>query len=104
MSATSMSSQHALRPLDRLVGRPVVDRDGRSAGRIHEFRVAITQDKWVITHYVLDVAGLLERLNVGVKLVLGTRSGGKVARADQVDLSDSAHPRLTCRREQLQDA
>ena len=38
----------------------------------------------------------MERLNVGVKVLFGIATGGKVARWDQMDLSDSAHPRLTC--------
>jgi hypothetical protein len=90
-------------PLDRLIGAAVVDRDGQPAGRIEEFRVDRSSGEWRITEYVLGMAGLLERLNVGFKLVLGGRRRGRVARVDQVDLSNPDHPRLTCRRDELAD-
>ena len=44
----------------------------------------------------------MERLNPGLKALFGVRAGGKVARWDQIDISDPAHPRLTCRIEELQ--
>jgi hypothetical protein len=104
MSASPSRRQSELLPLDRLVGRAVVDRDGRSAGRIQECQFDVRGREWVITAYVLGVGGLLERLNVGVKLVIGARIRGMLAPAPQMDISDPEHPRLTCRREELREA
>jgi hypothetical protein len=103
MTARPVGSRGELLPLDRLVGRVVVDRDGRSAGRLQELRVEVRNGEWIVTAYVLGMAGLLERLNVGVRLVLGGRLHGRTARPDQIDLSDPDKPRLTCRREELSD-
>jgi hypothetical protein len=101
MTSDSFSSHADLLPLDRLIGRVVVDKNGESAGRIQELRVEVRSSHWVVTEYVLGMGGLLERLNLGVRLVLGARVQGRVARADQIDISDPARPRLTCRRDEL---
>ena len=85
-------------PLDHLIGRPVLDPDGRSAGRIQELRV---NGDWIVTEYVLGMGGLLERLNVGVRLLLGAAVGASTARAGQIDISDPTRPRLKCRRDEL---
>ena len=90
-------------PVDRLLGRRVLDRDGQSAGRIQELRVDV-RDAWRVTTYVLGVGGLLERLHIGLTLLLGGRVRAKVVRADQVDLSDPERPRLTCGRDELPSA
>src|SRR6185436_11619735 len=39
---------------------------------------------------------LMERLNPGLKALFGVRAGGKVARWDQIGISDPEHHRLTC--------
>ena len=66
--------------LDRLLGREVLGRNGQRMGRIEE----------------------LERMNLGVKMILGLRGGGYVARWDQINLSDPDRPRLTCAVDELQ--
>jgi len=38
----------------------------------------------------------MERLNPGLKALFGVRAGGKVARWDQIGISDPEHHRLTC--------
>jgi hypothetical protein len=101
MTSDPRSSHAELLPLDRLIGRVVLDRNGESAGRIQELRVDVRSSSWVVTEYVLGMGGLLERLNVGLRLVLGARVKGRTARADQIDISDPARPRLTCRRDEL---
>ena len=58
----------------------VLGRNGQRMGRIEE----------------------LERMNLGVKMILGLRGGGYVARWDQIDLSDPDRPRLTCAVDELQ--
>jgi hypothetical protein len=88
--------------LDRLIGREVYTRDNRRLGRLEEFRAERRGDDWVIREYVIGTAGLLERLGLGVRLILGVkRSGGYVVRWDQLDLSEPARPRLTCSVEEI---
>jgi hypothetical protein len=99
-TAWSATSNDPL-PMDGLVGRRVIDCDGQSVGRIQEFRVRTAGADWVITHYVIGVAGLLERLGVGLRLLLGAKTSGYLARADQVDVSDPERARLTCSRDDL---
>jgi hypothetical protein len=103
MTTAPFRARGELLPVDQLVGRVVLDRDGQSAGRIEELRCEVRDSNWVVTEYVLGMGGLLERLNVGVRLVLGGRLHRRTARADQIDLSDPDKPRLTCRRDELRD-
>jgi hypothetical protein len=93
---------HELR-LDRLLGRRVVGRNNEPVGRIEEFRAVRRGTGCVATAYVIGGAGLLERLGVGMRLLLGRHNrGGYVARWDQIDVSDPERPRLTCSRDELQ--
>jgi hypothetical protein len=101
-----MNEQYAAVPdglaaLDQLVGRSVVGRDGESLGRIHELRVEVSGHDWVITHYVIGVAGLLERFGVGLKLLVGGRTSPYVVPVDQMDLSDPKQARVRCARSEL---
>lgn len=82
--------------LDQLVGREVLAGNNRRVGRLQEFRAEVRDGACVVTEMVIGVAGLLERLGLGVKMILGKTGGGFVARWDQIDLSDPVHPRLTC--------
>ena len=82
--------------LDLLVGREVLAGNNRRVGRLEEFRAEARDGTCVITEMVIGVAGMLERLGVGVKTLLGKTGTGYVARWDQIDLSDPVHPRLTC--------
>jgi hypothetical protein len=83
--------------LDRLVGRVVYTMDNRRLGRLQEFRVERRGHVWVVTEYVIGAAGLMERLGLGVRLVLGLeRPVGYVARWDQVEFSNPYRPTLTC--------
>jgi hypothetical protein len=83
--------------LDRLVGRVVRTANNRRLGRLEEFRAERLGSAWVIGEYVLGSAGLLERLGLGVRLILGlNRAGSYVVRWDQLDLSDPERPRLRC--------
>ena len=96
-------SRRAVRELrvDRLLGRQVVAKNHRPIGRLEELRVERDGGEYIITEYVIGAAGLLERLGLGVKLLLGRRRGGFVARWDQLDISDPDHPTLTCAVEEL---
>jgi hypothetical protein len=87
--------------LDRLLGRKVIGPDGRSVGRLEEFRAVQRGEDWLVTEYVLGPAGLLERLGLGTRVVLGWRRGGLVARWDQMDVTNPERPRLLCRVDEL---
>jgi hypothetical protein len=82
--------------LDRLLGRNVLDRAGHRVGRLEEFRAEPQGPRLLVTGYVIGAAGLLERLGLAVKLLIGRRVGGYLASWDQLDLSDETRPRLTC--------
>ena len=82
--------------LDLLVGREVLAGNNRRVGRLEEFRAEVRDGTCVVTEMVIGVAGLLERLGLGAKMILGKKGGGYVARWDQIDLRDPVHPRLTC--------
>jgi hypothetical protein len=88
--------------LDRLLGRQVVARNNQPVGRLEEFRAERHGNGGIVTGYVIGAAGLVERLGVGLKLLLGRRVGGYVARWDQMDISDPERPRLTCGLEELE--
>ena len=83
--------------LDRLVGREVYTANHRRLGRLHECRAERRGADWVVTEYVIGAAGLVERLGLGMRLVLGLeRPSGYVARWDQIDVSNPDRPTLTC--------
>jgi hypothetical protein len=89
--------------LDRLVGREVYTGNHRRLGRLEEFRAERRGTGWVITEYVIGAAGLMERLGLGVRLIVGIkRATGYVARWDQLDLSNPERPTLKCAVEQLE--
>jgi hypothetical protein len=87
--------------LDRLLGRQVLAGNNQPVGRLEEFRAEKRGAAFLITEYVIGVTGLAERLGVGVNLLFGRQGGGYVARWDQLDVSDTDHPRLTCSVEEL---
>ena len=89
--------------LHRLLGRQVLAGNNQSIGRIEEFRAEIRGTGCVVTEYVIGGAGLLERLGVGVRLLVGRTGKGSVARWDQIDITDPEHPRLTCPVSELRD-
>ena len=87
--------------LDRLLGRVVLARNNQPVGRLEDCRVEKHGRQWTISEYVIGSAGLLERLGVGMRLVIGLWPGGYVVRWDQLDISDPERPRLTCGVEEL---
>jgi hypothetical protein len=83
--------------LDRLLGRPVLTANNRRLGRLEEFRAERRGREWIVTEYVIGAQGLLERLGLGIRLLLGSeRAAGYVARWDQIDLTNPDRPRLSC--------
>jgi hypothetical protein len=89
--------------LDRLVGRMVVAGNNRTVGRLEEFHSEQRGDSFHIMAFVIGSAGLMERLNVGVRALFGLSGRGKIARWDQIDITDPDHPRLTCPVDELED-
>jgi hypothetical protein len=87
----------------RLIGRPVLARNNKSIGRLEEFRCELRGGSCVATEFVIGPAGLLERLGLGARLLFGLRHSGLVAKWDQIDLSDSDHPRLTAATSELRE-
>ena len=87
--------------LDRLLGRSVHAKDGRRIGRLEEFRACKEGSGWAVTEFVIGAAGLLERLDLGARLVLGLKTRGYLARWDQLHLEEEGHVRLTCAVEEL---
>jgi hypothetical protein len=90
--------------LERLLGRRVLGKNNQPAGRIEEFRAETGQNGLVVNEYVIGAAGLLERLGLTVGLLFGRRAAGHIARADQLDIRDPDHPRLTCSLAELRKA
>src|SRR3954470_19346343 len=91
--------------LDRLIGRQIRTGNNRQLGRLEECRAERRGDAWVITEWVIGSAGLLERLGLGVRMIVGMRAGKSfVARWDQLDLSNPDMPRLNCSLEDLKKA
>jgi hypothetical protein len=98
--AASPTNNHEVR-LERLLGRQVLAANNQALGRLEEVRVEQRQGRYVVTEYVIGALGLVERLGVGVKLLFGGLGSGYAARWDQLDISDSEHPRITCATEEL---
>jgi hypothetical protein len=91
--------------VDRLLGREVHTADGRRLGRLEEFRAERRGHAWFISEYVVGAAGLVERLGLGVRLLVGAdRPRGYVVGWDQLDLSDPDRPRLACAVQDLRRA
>jgi hypothetical protein len=83
--------------LDRVIGRKVAAANNRFIGRLEECRAERRGRTWVVTEWVIGPAGLLERLGLGARLVLGpAERNGFVARWDQIDFSNPDRPRLRC--------
>jgi hypothetical protein len=89
--------------LDQLLGRPLVAGNNRPVGRVEEFHCEQDGDVFRIVEVAIGSGGLMERLNVGVKALFGIGSGGKLARWDQIDISNPERPRLICTVDELRD-
>ena len=90
--------------LDRVIGRMLLAGNNRPVGRIEEFRAVQHGDYFDLTEFLIGSAGLMNRLNVGVRALFGKGRSGKIARWDQVDLSDPERPRLPCSVDELRES
>ncbi|HEX8169411.1 MAG TPA: hypothetical protein VF824_02595 [Thermoanaerobaculia bacterium] len=87
--------------LETLIGREVVDADGRRAGRIEEARARQSGKELVITEFLL-AHGRLERTSFLLHQLLAHVSPKSIRVPwEKLDLSDPRKPRLTCRVDEL---
>jgi hypothetical protein len=94
--AARATNNHEVR-LERLIGRQVLAANNRSLGRLEEVRVEQRGNRYVVTEYLIGAVGLVERLGIGMKVLLfGGRGSGYVVRWDQLDIRDFEHPHITC--------
>jgi hypothetical protein len=84
--------------VEQLIGRRVVDGDGRFAGRLEEVRARLDGDTCVVEEYHLGPAALVERLSAHV---LSRRHARRVP-WDKLDISDPDRPRLLCHPDDLE--
>jgi hypothetical protein len=82
---------------DQLLGRVVVAQNGRRIGRVEEFHAHKHGDGWMISEYALGAAGLLERLGVAARSILGVAPRGYLVYWNQLTLAEEGPLRLTCR-------
>ena len=90
-----MSTGNEVR-LELLIGTLVVDVDGIPLGRIEEVRAHRRGSECYIDEYVVGREGLAQRLGLHA-LGLTHKHEPSVIPWKKLDLSDPAHPRLTCR-------
>ena len=93
--------------LELLLGRHVLDRSGKSIGRIEEVRAECLGDEFVIQEFLVGRYALFERLSawdIGHSLLraFGAKalSGYRVS-WDKLDLADVNKPRLLCATDEL---
>jgi hypothetical protein len=94
--------------VERLLRKWVVDSEGEKVGRIEELLAADHDGECRVLEYHLGSYGMLEsigalgRMGASLARLISNRSHqGYAVRWDRMDLSDPAHPRLTCRRAEL---
>jgi hypothetical protein len=88
--------------LEQLVGRVVLTANNRPLGRIEEAHAELRDDGWFLIEWVVGPAGLLERVGLSTRLILGIgQRHGFVVRWNQLDLSNPDRPRLACSIDEL---
>ena len=96
--------------LEMLLGRKVIDIDGKSVGRIEEFLAEERDGEMVITEFHLGRQALWERLSIAglaysALLPLGARKGHATHKVPwhKMDLSDPKHPKLRGRKADVEE-
>ncbi len=89
--------------VQELVGRRVVDVNGKVAGRIEEIRAVWRGDDCFVEDFELGTAALFERLGLSARRLVGWRGRAEPIRIpwQQLDLSDPETPRMRCAIEEL---
>jgi hypothetical protein len=110
-----MTNTHAAPPdgrypelhVERLLGCRVHDRDGKALGRLEEIRVEEIDGELVAVEFHIGAQAIVERLG-GFALQLPFFNRLPVRRFEYrlswrlMDFSDPRRPRVTCRREELE--
>jgi hypothetical protein len=85
------------RQIGLLLGRRVLDREGRAIGRIEEFHAEQEGEHYVVAAVDLGPVALLERLAARhLGIIWPGRTRGYRVKWNQIDLEDEQHPRLLC--------
>jgi sporulation protein YlmC with PRC-barrel domain len=89
--------------LELLLGRKVLDSEGKKVGRILEVRAEQDGKDCVVREYLLGTAALLTRLGLSAGRMVGLpiRREPLAVPWDRMDLRNPEKPRLTCRLEEL---
>lgn len=89
--------------LELLLGRKVLDPEGKKVGRILAVRAEPAGEDCVVREYLLGTAALLTRLGLSARRLIGVpiRRKPLCVPWDLMDLSDPERPRLRCRVEEL---
>lgn len=84
--------------LELLLGRKVLDPDGKKAGRILAVRVGVEGEDCVVREYHLGTAALLTRLGLSAGAIAGLPVHSEPLRVpwEVMDLSNPGKPRLKC--------
>jgi sporulation protein YlmC with PRC-barrel domain len=95
-------SQKTVR-LQALVGELVYDVNGARVGRIRSVEAEREGDDCVVREYRLGGEALLSRLGLSALRLAGWHGHGEPLCVpwEQLDISDSEHPRLRCTKEEL---
>ena len=93
--------------VEHLLGRRVVDLDGRVLGRLEELHAEVVDGETVVTEFHIGAAALLERVGAFVTQLPFLRYipfSRRMYRVpwQQFDLSDTLHPRVHARRDDLE--
>ncbi len=98
--------------VEELLGRKVVDADGRKVGHIEDFVAERRSGELVVREFLTGETGTLSRLSVVtsrsvlffVHLLAGRLAGRRAGyriRWDEIDLSDPGHPKALLPRDRL---
>lgn len=89
--------------LELLLGRKVLDAEGKRVGRILAVRAETKGKDCVVREYLLGTAALLTRLGLSAQRLVGLPIHREPLCVpwDLMDLGDPERPRLTCRVEEL---
>ena len=95
-------------PVELLLGKRVVDSEGKNLGRIHEIDAERNEDSCVVdTYYVGGPAIIVRIARWAVPNSLSSKLESKLFRPfrvpwDEMDLSDPRHPRTTVKKSELE--
>ena len=86
--------------VELLMGRKVVDRNGKKAGRIEEIVAEYRDADLIVTEVHLGRIGFAERFSLRTMFGMKEKSRSKIRWSD-LDLSDPDRPRLTLSLDEL---